>query len=451
MKSVIFAGVLGNVAAIQIRNPIKLFSPAKFDDFFSFGAKLQEVSSHEIHDEDKDMSIPFANFVGDRNNATNLQEQPEEPRPTLKEYAPFYHTSDEIRVHLDDLAKSCPSAANFELHAKTSSDQGRKTDIQYVTIGNKDANHRVFMLAGEHAREFIAAESALHFLKSLCGQTDVNMNSLLDDVLFQVVVNANEQSRRKAEEGHFCLRVNPSGVDLNRNWDTHWRQSKAKGTETWGGPEAFSEPETRIFRDLVLDFKPTAFVSIHSGTKAMFSPYAYAPKLPDFNAVNMSHVLRDLDTKYCECPFGPAGSELPYLSRGTCMDWVYENLEIPYAFVFELWGPPEDFPRLKNRFQQDLKIHHDKFEFHRVLENEVGSHFEEEDGKKAPIANLAEKVGMSECFHIFNPEKEDDFVKLNKQWTSLYRDLSERLVDAPTVAELNQHPRHVSDDAAADE
>ena len=37
-------------------------------------------------------------------------------------------------------------------------------------------------------------------------------------IVFKVVVNANEQSRRKAEEGHFCLRVNPAGVDLNRTF-----------------------------------------------------------------------------------------------------------------------------------------------------------------------------------------------------------------------------------------
>ena len=266
------------------------------------------------------------------------------------------------------------------------------------------------------------------------------MNNLLEEVHFQVVVNANEASRRKAEEGHFCLRVNPSGVDLNRNWDTHWRQSKLKGMETWGGPAAFSEPETRIFRDLVSDFKPTAFLSIHSGTKAMFTPYAYAPKLPDFNANNMSAMLRELDTKYCECPFGPAGSELPYLSRGTCMDWVYENLELPYAFVFELWGPPEDNKRLKDRFDEDLKIHKETFQFHEAIEHELGSDFHQKDEDKYSVAQMRSKFGHSECFHIFNPEQKEDYIQIKDAWTKLYRDLSKRLQTAPSVFELNQKP-----------
>lgn len=39
---------------------------------------------------------------------------------------------------------------------------------------------------------------------------------------FMLVVNANPGSRMQVEQGDWCLRVNPNGVDLNRNWDEHW-------------------------------------------------------------------------------------------------------------------------------------------------------------------------------------------------------------------------------------
>jgi predicted deacylase len=39
-------------------------------------------------------------------------------------------------------------------------------------------------------------------------------------------------------------RTNGHGVDLNRNFPTYWRLAGA-GTETWSGPTAASEPETR--------------------------------------------------------------------------------------------------------------------------------------------------------------------------------------------------------------
>lgn len=42
------------------------------------------------------------------------------------------------------------------------------------------------------------------------------------------------------------------------------------------GPFPFSEIETQVVRDELREFKPNAFLSIHSGTLGLFSPYAYA-------------------------------------------------------------------------------------------------------------------------------------------------------------------------------
>jgi hypothetical protein len=42
------------------------------------------------------------------------------------------------------------------------------------------------------------------------------------------------------------------------------------------GPFAFSEAETQTVRDELKKFKPHAFFSIHSGTLALFTPYAYS-------------------------------------------------------------------------------------------------------------------------------------------------------------------------------
>ena len=36
------------------------------------------------------------------------------------------------------------------------------------------------------------------------------------------MVNANPISRAKVEEGEYCLRENENGVDINRNYDSHW-------------------------------------------------------------------------------------------------------------------------------------------------------------------------------------------------------------------------------------
>lgn len=55
-------------------------------------------------------------------------------------------------------------------------------------------------------------------------------------------------------------RGNAHGVDLNRNWG--WRWAPLSGMY-YSGPRAFSEPETRAFRDFLRSVKPRFVVSFH--------------------------------------------------------------------------------------------------------------------------------------------------------------------------------------------
>ena len=48
-------------------------------------------------------------------------------------------------------------------------------------------------------------------------------------------------------------------------------------------------------------------------------------------------MLRELDEEYCQCPFGAAGREVGYSCPGTCLDYVYDELNTSYAFAFEIY------------------------------------------------------------------------------------------------------------------
>jgi hypothetical protein len=62
---------------------------------------------------------------------------------------------------------------------------------------------------------------------------------------FVVVVNANPESRKKVEEGDYCLRTNEHGVDINRNWSFEWAPMDCeREVEVCPGPSPFSEVET---------------------------------------------------------------------------------------------------------------------------------------------------------------------------------------------------------------
>ncbi|CBZ52412.1 conserved hypothetical protein [Neospora caninum Liverpool] len=181
---------------------------------------------------------------------------------------PYYHTTAQLKDELEKLANGCEG---FSVHHEPI-DDGHT--IEFVTVSRASNNpDRFFMLAGEHPRELISAESALHFLQVLCGKETKladKARKVLQHTSFQVVVNGNPISRAKVEAGDYCLRGNENNVDLNRNWADHWA-SAVTSAETNPGNRAFSEPETQAFAKAVTSFRPDIFLSVHSGEQSLVS------------------------------------------------------------------------------------------------------------------------------------------------------------------------------------
>jgi len=79
-----------------------------------------------------------------------------------------------------------------------------------------------------------------------------------------------------------------------------------EGSDEYGGPKPFSEPESRIVKLIAEANRPQAFVNLHSGEYAMYVPWdskkGLAPDLP----ADIGEVLERLDA-YCQCMHGAAG------------------------------------------------------------------------------------------------------------------------------------------------
>lgn len=90
---------------------------------------------------------------------------------------------------------------------------------------NKEKTNKAFILFGEHARELISPETGLHFVKKLCQESE-DLKEIKDDYELRMIVNLNPLSREKVEQGDFCKRENENGVDLNRNYKSHWTSVK---------------------------------------------------------------------------------------------------------------------------------------------------------------------------------------------------------------------------------
>ena len=241
-----------------------------------------------------------------------------------------YHTSDEIHAKIADLGKSC----------KTDLDVQTVDGIDIVTMGPSNATTKAFILFGEHSRELVSPETALLLINRICQGESRNIS-------FTIMPNANPRGRRLVEQGDTCRRTNPEGIDINRNWEDSLpvdknEVNKQMEEQTYGGDHAFSTVETRTIRDAVSEFKPDLFISIHSGTFGMYTPYAsdqhpYESEKEKQDFDRMAKLVRKVDDETCNCPLGEAVVKVGYSSWGTCIDWVYKNLKTPYVYAFEIF------------------------------------------------------------------------------------------------------------------
>eukprot|EP00927_Polykrikos_kofoidii_P067727 TRINITY_DN63176_c0_g1_i1.p1 TRINITY_DN63176_c0_g1~~TRINITY_DN63176_c0_g1_i1.p1 ORF type:complete len:404 (-),score=60.86 TRINITY_DN63176_c0_g1_i1:52-1263(-) len=358
----------------------------------------------------------------------------------VKSQYPFYHTSDEISTELRRLATACKDA-NFEVKDVH---EGNST-LEVVSVSRKGVSkraNRVLVISGEHARELIGSESTIRFLQALCGEAvvgDVTASNALADSEFMVIVNANPISRSSVEQGDYCLRENPSGVDLNRNWDEHRDAPMTVVTEL--GQAAWSEPETRIMKKVAEDFMPTTYISVHSGTVGMYMPWAWTTMPPeDRREGQMMELLETLDAKYCKCPFGAAGKEVGYPCPGTSVDWIYDKLNASFAFAFEIWGDPDLMSGLRSRWEEKVSgggyallqrgahLAHSYFE---GLFGHAQSDFVQLAEASASVENAME---AEMCFSTYNPTEVEQYNRAIDNWAALYMETAattgERLLAA---------------------
>jgi len=144
-------------------------------------------------------------------------------------------------------------------------------------------------------------------------------------------------------QGRDCV-----GVDPNRNFGgpgyATVGSSSVCSAETYHGPQAFSEAESRAVRDAVNSIKAAgqrvaAFVTVHAYSQLWMTPYGYTSNKPDdYN--DLLRVARKA-TSALRAPYGTQyeygnTAEVIYEAGGSSMDWAYTTAKIKYAYALEL-------------------------------------------------------------------------------------------------------------------
>lgn len=372
----------------------------------------------------------------------------------MKTQHAHYHTSEELQAEVVRLSNGCGGA--LKMHSMREKGQN-DLEINVVTIKKPGSTpiSKVFLAFGEHARELISSESGLVFMRALCGEVDVgpdlSVAAILQETEFQFVLNANPGSRLRVEAGEYCVRNNPNNVDMNRNWANDTNEGDYQGAHP------FSEPETRILKEILMAYQPTAFLSIHSGTRGLYMPWAHDMyHLAKRNQPAMMKILKEIDRDHCQCPYGAAGSEVGYPAPGTSLDWAYtEPLKVSYSFAFEIYAEPDSEAYLSERWREKLRrggasllqsgstLGHQHFAslFDEHHSDFVSPHKGESHAdKQRRLRAAADAETNMMCFESYNPPEASEFHKVTKNWAKAFLHTS-RLI----AGDLKLHNGHAAE------
>jgi hypothetical protein len=119
--------------------------------------------------------------------------------------------------------------------------------IRLARAGGEDAPRRVLVVGCIHGDECAGTAVTRRLLRA----------RLPDGVALWIVPNLNPDGAARG------TRQNGRGVDLNRNFGSEWAPIGRRWSPEYSGPRPWSEPETRLARDLILRFRPQVTIWFH--------------------------------------------------------------------------------------------------------------------------------------------------------------------------------------------
>ena len=139
--------------------------------------------------------------------------------------------------------------------------------------------------------------------------------------------------------------------------------SSFPGDQTYRGPSAFSEPESRAYRDFFLaNQNIVSHIDFHAYSQLILQPWGYRTGAPpdvevlDAIAVEMSNTIQSVHGEF----YNPIPANLLYLASGISTDWTYGD-QGAYAFTIEL-RPDSFFPGFELPAQEIIPTAEENFE-----------------------------------------------------------------------------------------
>lgn len=261
-----------------------------------------------------------------------------------------YHNFAETAAELRSLAGKAPDIASLFSIGKTV--QGR--DIWALRLcpdaraAGESRKPGIAFMGMHHAREHLSNEVPLLLAKRLIeNRKDPEVARLLAgrDITIIPMVNPDGGEYDLSGDRYHMQRKNMRqngdgtvGVDLNRNYGWGWGGEGASAypaDDTYRGPSAFSEPETRAIKAFIEGKKNlTTLLSYHTFSELVLYPWGGSHEpIADKNALKAYQVMASEMGRMTG--YTPMQSSGLYVATGDLTDWAWGERGV-FSWTFEL-------------------------------------------------------------------------------------------------------------------
>ncbi|HAZ12233.1 MAG: hypothetical protein A2X86_03260 [Bdellovibrionales bacterium GWA2_49_15] len=260
-----------------------------------------------------------------------------------------YKTPDEMTAFLREVNQRFPEITKLESLGKTV--EGR--DIWAIKISdnasvNEPEESKIFFNGMHHAREVMTPEIMIDVIQKLTlgYGSDNTITAWVENNEIWVVPMVNPDGNNRVWTSNAMWRKNVAysqGVDVNRNYPYKWGSCNGSSGSTWSdtyrGPSAGSELETKAIMGLVSRTRPVFSISYHSYSELVIYPYGCDGVRSETRAV-----VEPIGTEIGRLlGYSPGTAwELLYSVDGGDIDWLYGEFQV-LPYVIEVNGSSEGF------------------------------------------------------------------------------------------------------------
>jgi len=259
-----------------------------------------------------------------------------------------YYPLEEIYYWLNELQETYPGVVTVVKGGETF--EGRDILGVHVTFKPENADRIIFIEAGIHAREWISPATTTYILNQLLTSEDAAVRAMAESFDWYIFPSYNPDGYVYTWETERLWRKTRTpyglcyGADPNRNWASHWNEGGASNnacSDTYAGPSAFSEIETKSMSEFVntLGDRIWGYIAFHSYSQLLLLPYGHSDEhvenydeLYEIGLLGAASLAERYGTEYT------VGNivEVLYVASGGSMDWVKATYGTRVTYTYEL-------------------------------------------------------------------------------------------------------------------